>query len=256
MKVVIIGSGKVAVFFAKKLSAGGAEIVQVFGRRLESITDFAAAVNAGPITNWNQLNLHADLYLIAVSDDAISDVAAKMPMVSGMIVHTAGAKPLSVLNEKFDRSGVIYPLQSINKYTTENAVVPLLLESNKSEDESVLKRVAELISPQFQLVTSTDRLKLHVSAVIVNNFPNYLYSLAHRFCEEQTVDFKLLMPLISETANRLYQFSPEMLQTGPAIRNDGSTINQHIEILKAEPELSNVYRQLTDAIVKSSVFKR
>lgn len=255
MKVVIIGSGKVAVFFAKKLSSGGAEIVQVFGRRLEAITGFAASVNAGPISNFDQLDKTADLYLIAVSDDAIAEVASQMPPVNGIVVHTSGAKPLSILNGKFEHSGVLYPLQSINKYTTDQVEVPVLLESNLEEDKALLSETAQLISPQFQFLNSTERLKLHVSAVVVNNFTNYLYSLTHQFCEEQGVDFKLLMPIIAETGNRLCYFSPEILQTGPAIRRDVGTINQHLSILSSSEELSRVYRLLTDEIIKSSVFQ-
>jgi len=38
------------------------------------------------------------------------------------------------------------------------------------------------------------------------------------------INFNLLLPLISETANRLQYGSPGQMQTGPAIRNDIETI--------------------------------
>ena len=46
------------------------------------------------------------------------------------------------------------------------------------------------------------RLKLHLAAVLCNNFVNHLYALTERYCKMEGLDFQLLLPLIKETAAR------------------------------------------------------
>jgi len=73
-------------------------------------------------------------------------------------------------------------------------------------------------------VSSEKREKIHLSAVIVNNFVNYLYQVANDLMQEQSLSFDLLKPLIMETANKINNLSPAEAQTGPAKRNDKKTI--------------------------------
>src|SRR5690242_21497823 len=42
------------------------------------------------------------------------------------------------------------------------------------------------------------RMKLHLAAVIVNNFVNHLYAMAEMYCKKEGLDFYLLLPLRSE----------------------------------------------------------
>jgi hypothetical protein len=93
-------------------------------------------------------------------------------------------------------------------------------------------------------------MQLHVAATIVNNFSNHLFALAENYCDQQKIDFKLLVPLIEETAKRTEQFSPSQMQTGPAIRNDIQTIQIHLEVLENFPELKRFYELFTESIQK------
>ena len=87
-----------------------------------------------------------------------------------------------------------------------------------------------------------------MAAVVVSNFVNHLYSLAEDYCRKEGLDFKQLLPLIEETASRLKDTSPQQAQTGPALRHDSETIHKHIELLKAHPQLKNIYVLLTESI--------
>ena len=92
------------------------------------------------------------------------------------------------------------------------------------------------------------RLKLHVAAVIVSNFTNYLYALAEDYCRKEGIDFKQLLPLIEETANRVKDISPKQAQTGPAIRQDDETVQKHLVLLENYPQLKNIYALMTESI--------
>ena len=104
------------------------------------------------------------------------------------------------------------------------------------------------ISDNISIGDDDQRLKMHLAAIISNNFVNHLYSLAELFCQENKLDFKQLLPIIHETANRIDNYSPSMLQTGPAIRDDSSTIQKHMELLSSQPELQKLYASITDSI--------
>ena len=59
----------------------------------------------------------------------------------------------------------------------------------------------------------------------------------------------LLFPLIKETTNRIIQYSPKTMQTGPALRNDVFTLDKHLKILAAHPKLKYIYLKITDSIM-------
>jgi hypothetical protein len=91
-------------------------------------------------------------------------------------------------------------------------------------------------------------LKLHLAAVFCNNFVNHIYVLTEDYCKKETIDFKLLLPLIKETAERLEDISPSQSQTGPAIRNDRPTIEKHLALLQNHPQLQKIYSIFTESI--------
>jgi hypothetical protein len=87
-----------------------------------------------------------------------------------------------------------------------------------------------------------------VAAVIVSNFTNHLYALAEDYCRKEGLDFKQLIPLIGETAERIESLSPKNAQTGPALRHDEETIKKHLDLLKDHPQLKKIYELLTSSI--------
>ncbi|HYV55390.1 MAG TPA: DUF2520 domain-containing protein, partial [Chitinophagaceae bacterium] len=67
-------------------------------------------------------------------------------------------------------------------------------------------------------------------------------------CKSEGLDFKQLVPLIEETAHRLKTISPSDAQTGPAIRHDDATIEQHLLLLEKYPHLKKIYEVMTESI--------
>ena len=90
---------------------------------------------------------------------------------------------------------------------------------------------------------------LHVAAVFACNFTNHLFGLAQELLEEKGLDYELLKPLIEETLSKIEMNDPVSVQTGPAIREDQATIQAHLELLKHNPALSELYTKLSQSIV-------
>lgn len=245
IKISIIGSGNVAEHLIKAFAKSEkAEIVQVFSRKKESLTHLIDSDKI--VTDFSVLK-EADLYIISISDNAISEVSGRLPFQNKLVVHTSGTTSVKALDSK-NRKGVFYPLQTFSKAKTlDFSVIPICLEAENEADYNTLETVAKSISNVVFPISSEQRKALHVSAVFVNNFTNHLYQIGQKICEEHNVPFEILKPLIFETAEKIKTLTPVEAQTGPAKRNDSATIQAHLNYLTDENQ-KNIYKLLTQSI--------
>ncbi|MEX0361453.1 MAG: DUF2520 domain-containing protein, partial [Allomuricauda sp.] len=61
------------------------------------------------------------------------------------------------------------------------------------------------------------------------------------------ISFDLLKPLIQETSNKIMSLPPKEAQTGPALRGDEKSMNQHLSLISDHTE-QEIYRLLSKAI--------
>lgn len=245
IRITLIGSGNVAQHLIKAFAKSEVvEIVQVFSRKKETL---ASLIDFDKIVNDYESLKEADLYIIAVSDKAISEVSKQLPFQNRVVVHTSGAASLDVLDPK-NRKGVFYPLQTFSKNKEiDFLAIPMCLEAENTFDFKVLETVAKSISNAVFAINSDQRKALHVAAVFVNNFTNHLYQIGQEICDEHKVPFEVLKPLIQETAEKINTLTPIDAQTGPAKRHDSTTIDAHLEYLSNENQ-KNIYKILTQSI--------
>lgn len=230
ISVVLIGTGNVAQnMFHAFFETPNVVLEQVVGRRINAL-DFAMD-KTKTTTDFNQI-LKADIYVLAVSDDAISAISEELRFLKGLIVHTSGGTPMDVLHIH-DRYGVFYPLQTFTKGKIISfKSIPMCIEANAKEDLRFLETLGSALSTTVTEISSEQRNVIHVAAVFVNNFTNYMYTIGEEICTENGLDFNLLKPLIKETAAKLSHLSPLEAQTGPAKRGDQQTLHNHLTILK------------------------
>ncbi|MDR5590427.1 Rossmann-like and DUF2520 domain-containing protein [Christiangramia sp. SM2212] len=246
IKVVIIGAGNVATHLYQSFSKSKQlDVVQVFNRNVERLH----FVN-NPTKRTSNLEdlVEADIYLLAIKDEAIGELASELKVKSGIVAHTSGSQSMDILSG-YENFGVFYPLQTFSKNKPVNfSEIPLCLEANSEENLDLLKKVGAFITDKVFEVSSEQRKALHVSAVFVNNFSNHLFSLAADFCKKEELPFDILRPLIRETVNKLESLDPYSAQTGPALRNDQKTISDHLEML--DEDRKKIYTILTESIQK------
>lgn len=248
MDIVIIGTGNTATILGKKFKAAGHQILQVYGRDSKKASELAYALDTESTNFCSVINKDADLYLIAVSDMAISEVLEGFQLLEKPIVHTAGAVPKVILKSYSSHYGVFYPLQSLRKEVAEPMDFPILYDAGDASTRQILASLARSISSTIIEADDETRLKLHMAAVFCNNFVNHIYHLVQRYCEQEGLDFHLLLPLIQETGKRLSQAPPAQMQTGPAIRKDTATLNKHLSLLETYPHLKELYELFTQSI--------
>lgn len=248
MKVVVIGSGNVAYHLASQLAQSNHTLLQVAGRNKKTVSDLAKKLKCSFTTDIKKVDQNADVIIIAVNDDSIIDVAKQLPVADKIVLHTSGSTSLGVL-KKFKNAGVLYPLQSLNKQSaTLERDITFCIEGSNGKTEKSLSQLGKSIGNKVVKLNSDKRLKLHLAAVVVNNFVNHLYVLSHDFLDKSKIDFSLLLPLIERTGKKVEATHPKKVQTGPAMRNDQRTIKKHIALLQGDPVLKKCYNEFSKAI--------
>jgi predicted short-subunit dehydrogenase-like oxidoreductase (DUF2520 family) len=246
-QVVIVGGGNVAQALGSRLQQAGFDLTYCL-RRGKKAYSWLAASGAHFLPLARLSSTESPHVIIAVADAAIETIAQKLSSSKALVVHTAGSVPVKAVADHCPKAGVLYPLQSLRPQTNHDVTLPLLLEVANDGDKMALQELAEAISPQLFWVNSSDRLLMHVNAVLVSNFTNHLYHLAARQMQDSHLDFAMLLPLIEETATRLRQGPPEQWLTGPAIRHDEATLALHRALLQTNPRLQQLYQMLTNSI--------
>ncbi|MEY4834142.1 MAG: hypothetical protein RI980_257 [Bacteroidota bacterium] len=242
IQVILLGSGNVATHLFQAFSkADEIEVVQVFSRTISK--DFPEILQ---ISDFSKI-VEADVYIICVSDSAISSVSSQLQFENRLVVHTSGSSDLNVLDSK-NNKGVFYPLQTFTKNKAiDFSEIPICLEAETVSDFNVIEKVAKSISKNIHAISSEQRKALHVAAVFVCNFTNHLYQIGNEICMENAIPFEILQPLIKETVEKIQSLSPSEAQTGPAVRNDHKTIEKHIDFLTYENQ-KEIYKILTKSI--------
>jgi predicted short-subunit dehydrogenase-like oxidoreductase (DUF2520 family) len=251
-KVVIIGAGNVATHLGKRLQKKGHEILQILSRSAESGKQLSAILSAPFTTDPKKIIATADVYLLCVPDEEIVTIASQLKLPQKLVLHTSGSIGMNALKGVSSNCGVLYPLYSFSKQVKVSfSSIPFLIEGSNKNALLTLSHLAHSVGKKITEVNSEERLKIHLAAVFVNNFTNFLFAQAYDLLKKEKQNhFHLLQPLIRQTVKKIKSLPPGQVQTGPARRNDTITLKKHMELLEKYPEQKQVYKLLSALIKK------
>jgi predicted short-subunit dehydrogenase-like oxidoreductase (DUF2520 family) len=246
MKISIIGTGNVAFHLGKRLKEKGIQIEEIIGRDPEKTLWLANLLDTAWTTDFTNVKKSSDLYIIAVNDSAIENVALRLSgqLREAFVVHTSGTTPSQVLKPYFKNFGTLWPLQTFSLTSQPDFErIPIFINSTQQTTfehqpsppqypSDFLHFIAEKISPRVYELSDADKMTLHLAAVFVNNFTNHLFKIGADIVQKQQLPFDVLLPLIEETVNKIRHNAPDAMQTGPARRGDDTTIAKHLDFLE------------------------
>lgn len=250
-KIVFIGAGNVATSLSESLKEKK-DIVQVYSKTPGHARILAQKLKCAFTTDLKKISLNADLYIIAVKDDAIGEVSKKLRLKDKMVIHTSGSTELGILETISQKYGVLWPMYS---FAGKAKLVPgaaFFIEASDKKTENALAELVKELKGKSYSMNSEKRALLHLTAVFVNNFPNHLFAIAENLCKEAGVPFSLFLPLAKETVGNITKQSPALTQTGPASRNDKRILNKHLALLKSHPTYKEIYELLTKSIIQAN----
>lgn len=247
--ITIIGSGNVATHLAKALHAAGHQIVQIWSREYDHAEALANQVFAEPIDRLNLLYPTADVYILAVTDDALFDLALDLRLRDALVLHTAGSVSLRVLQPISRKNGVIWSPQTfIRDIPMDYSQLPFCIEGSSPEVEDAIRDLLQPVSTHIFRVDTDQRQWLHLAAVMTNNFGNAINALAQDILQQHNIPFEILHPLITMTAEKIKQGGLWQQQTGPARRRDQKTIDNQRRLIADNEQLLKIYDLLTETI--------
>jgi len=254
MNLAFIGAGNLAWHLAPELENSGHSVKVISGRsekNLEKLADRLYDPMIKKDLDFSADNLHA--VFIATPDSVIQDIVSEIILPDNCIlIHCSASQPLEILERSACPDiGVFYPLQTFSKgYKTEFAEVPIFIEANSDRTQGILVGMAKGLSREVYLLDSDKRRKLHLAATFACNFTNHLLTISKELINEYELDFDFLWPILKTTIQKAMELGPENSQTGPAVRRDYDTMDAHVELLKNDPDLEEIYGILSKHIIK------
>jgi predicted short-subunit dehydrogenase-like oxidoreductase (DUF2520 family) len=249
MRIVLLGAGNLATQLAKALKINHIDIIQIYSHTHQSAKILADQIGCAYTHNLAKINPNADMYIYALKDNALTNVINKTGRFEAIHAHTAGSVDMNIFRGKANKFGVFYPLQTFSKTKDISfEAIPIFIEASTNDVQESLAQLATLLNCKHHIINSEQRSKLHLAAVFACNFSNLMYGLAADIVSDAELDFDILKPLINETASKINYLSPLEAQTGPATRFDVDIIEKHKSQLADQPELTDIYDNLSKLI--------
>lgn len=224
----------------------GLTVAGVLGRG--DIGESAARLDA-PALGWDRSLPPSDLVLLAVRDDAISEVCDRVaPWTEAPLVHLSGLATLDVLSGAQWGRGSFHPLQTLP--TPEAGAGQLrgagvAIAADREEALRLLRAFADELGMVPFAVAEEHRAIYHAAAAASANFVVTSLAIAHRLYEAAGVDPAVAERLTRAVVANVYAMGPAAALTGPIARGDVGTVEAHLSAVKeAAPDVLPGFRSL------------
>ena len=251
MRVAIIGTGNIAKSFCRALQNSNVKIEIIIGRSLLNTKNFAHDMNVSYSLNLNDLPRDLDIYFCCVNDDALPLISKNFPFdlkKEQVIVHFSGSVPSTIFQSRFPSFGVVWPIESVHPNTDWNNMTIVATYSSPFVQKS-LRLILDPLTKNVIEKSDEKRVRMHLVAVILNNFTYHLISTTKQYCEENEISFDAYSRILNTTFESIKDENSDM-QTGPARRNDMVTIQHHMELLSETKALAHLYNCLSKSILE------
>lgn len=252
-RVAIIGAGNVATALAAAIDRlPDMQVSEVFSRDIANARRLTAKLaDATPTDSLENISAGSDVYIIAVSDDAIAATAATLAgrAPEALWLHTSGSTGIGALAPLGLKTGVLYPLMTFSRDKGPDfGLAPVFVEGNNPEAESEAEQFARRLTGRVHHADSRLRAELHLAAVMACNFANHLWDLADRRLRDNGLDLGVMSALLRETLDKALEIGPHEGQTGPARRGDREIIAAQGAALPSDE--AAIYNMLSRSIMK------
>jgi predicted short-subunit dehydrogenase-like oxidoreductase (DUF2520 family) len=248
--VTLVGAGNVAWHLAHTFSERGIRINKIINRSAESASRIASETETKYTTDFGVSNSDSDFTILAIDDSYIEKTLGKINCADTIVLHTSGSTGMDIFNNRAQRFGVFYPVQSFTKNKKINfSNVPVCIEASDKVTLEKLHGLASIITNHVHHMNSEQRRVVHLAGVMANNFTNHILALTFDILETHAIDRKIIVPLIEETFNKIKYLEPKVAQTGPARRNNMEIIRKHLKVIEGEPAMKNLYNAISESII-------
>lgn len=266
-EVTIIGLGALGITLGQALTEKGVKVRSVFNRTSEKAYSTARKLDidiAGDFPSGS--DELGEVIFITVSDGAIAETAEKLKKLSGNMmehtfVHCSGSESAELLSPLRKQGGAVasfHPLQTFTSSSSTDDFRNIFFSLQGDEQAfDLLRAIAKSLGAQSMEVTAGQKSHLHVAGVMASNYLHVLLQASVSSAEISGLSAedikKALLPLVQTTLNNAKESSFGAALSGPIKRGDITTVKKHLDILKDNPELREVYKTLGKRTVDMAV---
>lgn len=247
MKVInIIGPGRLGQSLARlAMDSGQYQIGGVLARSESSAAKALDFIGAGQVCLQLTDLAAADLWLLAVPDSAIAEVAqqlaaAKVVKTGDVVFHASGAleaKILAPLQAQGASIASLHPAFSFAdpvRAVATFAGTPCAIEGDAAACE-MLNSFAQAIGGVPFALAEGGKVAYHAALSMAANYLVTLADLslqtAHQAGIAPEMANRLVLGLMQQTFNNIQALGPASALTGPIARGDAATVAQHLAVL-------------------------
>ncbi|HNY70206.1 MAG TPA: DUF2520 domain-containing protein [Syntrophorhabdus sp.] len=258
MKIGFIGTGKVGIAIAHTLKNKGFDIVAVSDNTGEKAFNTARPYLGESIrytnSNMDVVGL-SDVIAITTQDYAISEVAKEIydkarRLDNKLFFHTSGAHPSSILkplDEKGAVIGSLHPLQSFPDIDSAIRVLPdtyVFIEGSAGA-LTVLEPLGKNIGQTTVSIEGNNKVYYHLCAVFVCNLLCALLYASEKIMQRIDITLEPFFPIINATLHNIQKNGPLVSLTGPIVRGDRETVQDHIHAMRNMGLHRRIYKALS-----------
>lgn len=227
MKLIVVGPGRAGSSLALAAEATGHDLVGVLSRR---------PVERWVSLEWDTALPEADVVLVAVRDDAIPEVAARIAPIAervGVVAHLSGFTPVLALHEIQEQGtavGGFHPLQSLpDPETGASALAGSFVAIGGDQlGADLLTHLATSLGMEPFRLDDTARPAYHAAAAAAANFMVTALAVSGDLFRAAGVDPKVSRPLVETVVANVFDKGAAASLTGPIARGDIETVVGHL----------------------------
>lgn len=249
MRLGILGGGRAAWAFGSAWQRIGWPLSGVWLRD-ESHSHIAELLETSRL-DLADLAAESELLLIAVSDRAIPECAIAIPDTEALVFHASGA--MTAMRGGFS----LHPLKSLPPVGQPSDLQDTLLVF-EGDHKRTAKLIAAAIGARFAEIPSHQKALYHAAAVFGANYVAASLEIAQRLMARvglEDVRGELVALALSAIEN-WRSHTDEKRFTGPAARGDEAVLRAHMEALRGDPQLAEIYDLLAKELSGSLLGRR
>lgn len=227
MRLVIVGPGRAGGAIGVASEAAGHEIVGVLSRSPDG---------RWPSLEWDARLPEADVALVAVRDDAISEVSHRLVGTLddvGVVAHLSGFVPILVLHhlqEQGTAVGGFHPLQTLPDADSGAAALAGSFVGIDGDTLAVdmLTHLASTLGMEPFRLDDRARPAYHAAAAAAANFVVTSLAISGDLFGSAGVDPRVSRPLVERVVANVFEKGGTASMTGPIARGDIETVIGHL----------------------------
>jgi predicted short-subunit dehydrogenase-like oxidoreductase (DUF2520 family) len=249
MRLGILGGGRAAWAYGSAWKRIGWPLSGVWLRD-ESGSHIAELLETARL-DLTDLAAESELLLIAVSDRAIASCAESIPETDAIVFHASGA--MLAMRGGFS----LHPLKALPPVGQPSDLEGTLLVF-EGEHRRTAKLIATAVGARFCEVSSNQKALYHAAAVFGSNYVAAVLEISHRLMEQVGLtDVREDLVALARSAIENWRLHTDARRfTGPAARGDEEVLRSHMNALRDQPQLAEIYELLAKELAASLAARR